>query len=75
MLDFAPTHTGIIFAISNTISNLSGFLAPITTGRLLEDENTLQRWQLAFWISGIVYFPGFVAFQFFGTDQLQHWAQ
>ena len=30
MMEFAPVHAGLVFAISNTVSNLSGFLAPIS---------------------------------------------
>ena len=49
MMEFAPLYGGIVFAISNTVSNISGFLAPITTGLLLGDENeksTIEQWQL-----------------------------
>ena len=49
MMEFAPLYGGIVFAISNTFSNISGFLAPITTGLLLGDKNeesTIEQWQL-----------------------------
>ena len=72
-LDFAPNHAGAIFAVTNTIANLSGFLAPQTTGHLLNMDNSLNQWQLAFWISAMVYVPGFVLFQIWGTDQIQEW--
>ena len=75
-MDFAPNQAGAIFAVTNTIANLSGFLAPQTTGRILEIESNLgllARWQLAFWISAMVYVPGFVLFQIWGSDELQEW--
>jgi hypothetical protein len=101
MMEFAPVHAGLVFAISNTVSNLSGFLAPISktyyrykkysivdrksknmllffilaTGRLISGENTGSGWQLAFWISAIINVPGLIAFQIFGTDEIQSWAQ
>ena len=108
MMEFAPAYGGLVFAISNTVSNFSGFLAPISqyyiptfffyyvyifskslffpiytkylctliaTGRLINGENTISRWQLAFWISAIVNIPGLIAFQIFGTDKIQSWAQ
>ena len=62
-------------AISNTLSNISGFLAPITTGRLLKSNNSLEQWQLAFWISALINVPGVIAFQIFGSDQIQTWAK
>ena len=75
-LDFAPNQAGAIFAVTNTIANLSGFLAPQTTGRILEINSNfdlLGRWQLAFWLSALVYLPGFLLFQAWGTDQPQPW--
>ena len=54
MMEFAPLYGGIVFAISNTVSNISGFLAPITTGLLLGDENeksTIEQWQLGIYYS------------------------
>ena len=75
MMDYAPKHGGIVFAICNTVANLSGFLAPITTGRLINDNNTLGNWQLAFWVAALVNIPGLVAFQIFGTDQILPWAK
>ena len=74
VLDFAPSYSGVIFGVSNTIANFSGFLAPMVTGYLLSKENNLEQWQMAFWVSSIVYLPGFIVFQIFGTDQLQPWA-
>ena len=61
-------------AVSNTVANLSGFLAPQTTGHLLNVENSLHQWQLAFWISAFVYVPGFLLFACFGTDVQQPWS-
>ena len=66
---------GVIMGISNTLANFTGFLAPQTTGYLLKADNSLGQWQLAFWISAMVYVPGFIAFQIFGTDKLQPWAK
>jgi len=69
-------HVFILWvAISNTLSNTSGFLAPVTTGRLLKSNNSLEQWQLAFWISALVNVPGVIAFQIFGSDQIQTWAK
>ena len=45
-LDFAPAQAGAIFAVTNTVANLSGFLAPQTTGHLLNIEDSLSQWQV-----------------------------
>ena len=36
-LDIAPKYGGIVYGISNTIANISGFLAPQVVGLLLLD--------------------------------------
>ena len=78
MMDFAPLYGGIVFAISNTFSNLSGFLAPLSTGALLGDDsesNSIKQWQLAFWVTALINIPGIIAFQIFGTETVQEWAK
>ena len=75
MMEYAPMHGGLVFAICNTVANLSGFLAPITTGRLIGEDNSLKNWQLAFWVAALVNLPGLIAFQIFGTDQILDWAK
>lgn len=72
-LDFAPNQAGAIFSVTNTVANLSGFLAPQITGHLLDMDNSIGQWQISFWISAMVYIPGFILFQIWGTDQLQSW--
>ena len=77
-MDFAPLYGGIVFAISNTFSNLSGFLAPLSTGALLGDDsesNSIKQWQLAFWVTALINIPGIIAFQIFGTETVQEWAK
>ena len=54
---------------------MSGFLAPVTTGRLLDSNNSLSQWQVAFWISALLNVPGIIAYQIFGSDQIQPWAK
>lgn len=75
MLDFAPKYSGAIFAVSNTLANTSGFLAPQLTGHLLDGNNSIERWQLAFWITCVIYIPGFLSFLCFGTDKVFPWAE
>jgi len=75
MLDFAPRYSGLIMGVSNFVANFAGFLAPQTTGRLARASNTVAGWRTAFWITAIIYIPGFLMFQIFGTDELQPWAK
>ena len=38
MMDFAPLYGEVIFAISNTVAGISGFLAPLITGAFLGED-------------------------------------
>ena len=77
MMDFAPLYGGVIFAISNTVAGISGFLAPLITGALLgedEESSTIRQWQMAFLVTALASVPGLIMFQLFGSDQIQEWA-
>ena len=50
MLDIAPDYSGIIFGVSNTLSNVPGFVAPTIVGYLLTDYSDSSQWQAVFWI-------------------------
>ena len=75
MYDFAPAYAGVIFGFSNTWANFTGFLAPQTTGYLLEANSSLEGWQLAFWVSALCYMPGLIMFLIWGTDEVKEWAK
>ncbi len=75
MLDFSPKHSGIVFAISNTFANISGFLAPQLTGHLLDISDSIEQWRLAFWITAIIQLPGAILFLIYGTDKILPWAR
>jgi len=75
MLDFSPKHSGIVFAISNTFANISGFLAPSLTGHLLDISDSIEQWRLTFWITAIIQLPGAIFFLIFGTDKILPWAK
>ncbi len=64
----------MIYGISNTFGQAAGFMAPQTTGLLLSEGNSRTNWMLSFWVSALVYLPGFLAFQFLSTDRVQPWA-
>ncbi len=61
--------------MSNTLGQTAGFLAPVTAGLLLKDQNDHSSWLLAFWVSALAHIPGLIAFQCFSTDQIQDWAK
>lgn len=74
MLDIAPAYSGIVFGVSNTVSNIPGFVAPQLVGLILQDS-TRTEWRTVFWVSAGVHFAGSLLYLIKGSDQLQSWAK
>ncbi|XP_061418274.1 sialin-like [Lethenteron reissneri] len=72
-LDIAPQSAAVLLGISNTISNLPGFLAPVATGYLTE-HNTLMEWQVVFYLSAAISLFGALFYVAFGSGEQQSWA-
>lgn len=73
-LDLSPEYAGTLMGIANTISNLSGFLAPLVVGSLTEHSQTLHQWHIVFIISITVMLVTSVIFVLFVTTEKQPWA-
>lgn len=74
-LDLSPEYAGTLMGVSNTISNLTGFLAPLVVGALTEKYQTLHQWHIVFIIAGIVLTFSTFTFIFFASTKKQDWAQ
>ncbi|XP_068248075.1 putative inorganic phosphate cotransporter [Palaemon carinicauda] len=72
-LDIAPNFAGTLMGITNTAATVPGFLAPQIVGMLISGKETLPRWQLVFWIAGIVYFIGNTFYIIFVSGEQQPW--
>nr|XP_032810392.1 sialin-like [Petromyzon marinus] len=72
-LDIAPQYAAVLLGISNTISSLPGFLAPVATGYLTQ-HNTLMEWQVVFYISAAISLFGAFFYVAFGSGEQQSWA-
>lgn len=73
-LDLSPEYAGTLMGIANTISNLSGFLAPQVVGSLTEEYQTLHQWHIVFAISIVMMLSTSVVFILFVTTEKQPWA-
>ncbi|KAF8787043.1 Sialin like protein [Argiope bruennichi] len=74
LLDMSPEYVGTLLGITNTIANLTGFIAPLVVGALTDGKNTLHQWRIAFSITAsLLAFASFV-FIFFSTSDKQNWA-
>lgn len=71
--ELAPNFAGTLTGISNTFATIPGFLAPIMTGAIINNQQTLSRWQEVFKIISLVYFIVAVVYMLFITDKVQPW--
>lgn len=72
-VDIAPSYAGILFGITNCISALSGFLAPLVATALTPNA-TQGEWQLVFFVCAALALFGAVFFAFFARGEVQAWA-
>lgn len=75
LVDMAPAHAGILYGISGTVANASGFLAPLVVGMVTSPTPSLENWATVFYLTCGIYLLGAVAFLVFGSAELQPWAQ
>lgn len=72
-VDIAPSYAGILFGITNCISALSGFLAPLVAS-VLTGNHTQSEWQRVFFVcAGLSAFGG-IFFAIFAKGEVQTWA-
>ena len=74
MLDIAPDYAGIVFGVSNTVSNIPGFVGPLIVGTVLTDYSNTAQWKTVFWISFSVHILGSLLYLTKGSATLQDWA-
>jgi ACS family sodium-dependent inorganic phosphate cotransporter-like MFS transporter 9 len=65
-IDLAPSYSGFIYGISNTIGALSGIFAVSMTGHLLHAYNS---WNIIFLLISSVSLSGFVIFTALGSGK------
>ncbi|XP_035231490.1 sialin-like isoform X1 [Stegodyphus dumicola] len=73
-LDLSPEYAGTLMGIANTISNLTGFLAPSVVGALTENSPTLHQWRIVFFITVIILIVTTLVFVFFSSAEKQPWS-
>lgn len=75
LVDMAPAHAGILYGIAGTVSNASGFLAPLVVGVVTSPAPSLDNWATVFYLTCGIYLVGAVVFLAFGSAEVQPWAQ
>ncbi|XP_030023831.1 putative inorganic phosphate cotransporter isoform X1 [Manduca sexta] len=72
-LDISPRFAGILMAFTNCLANLTGLLAPIVAGYIIEGRPTQTQWRKVFYIAGGVYIFCATFYNIFATGRRQDW--
>ncbi|KAG8180927.1 hypothetical protein JTE90_013933 [Oedothorax gibbosus] len=72
-VDMSRQFAGFLMAVTNFVSNFSGFLAPRYVGWMTERGQTLETWRYVFVTTASVFCIAGIIFDFFGTAEKQPW--
>lgn len=72
-LDIAPSYAGILLGITNTFATIPGMVGPVIA-RALTQQNTIEEWQIVFYIAAAIDVFGAIFYAVFGKGTVQSWA-
>ncbi|OCT58452.1 sialin [Xenopus laevis] len=72
-LDIAPSFAGLLLGITNTFATIPGMVGPVIAKALTHD-NTVEQWQIVFYIAAAINFFGAIFFIIFASGNVQDWA-
>ncbi|XP_055943016.1 sialin-like [Argiope bruennichi] len=72
-IDMSPDYAGVLFAITNTISNTAGILSPTIVGLLTANGETVENWNKIFFITSAVYVSCGLFYAIFASAEVQPW--
>lgn len=72
-LDISPRFAGILMSFTNCLANLTGLLAPIVAGYIIEGKPTQAQWRIVFYIAAGVYIFCATFYNVFGSGRRQEW--
>ncbi|KJH44213.1 hypothetical protein DICVIV_09757 [Dictyocaulus viviparus] len=73
-LDIAPSFSGTVMGMGNTISCLAGIVSPIVTSALTPNS-TQEEWQSVLWFTAGILATGSLIFALFASGEVQEWAK
>ncbi|WKX99440.1 hypothetical protein Q1695_014377 [Nippostrongylus brasiliensis] len=73
-LDIAPSFSGTIMGMGNTISCLAGIVSPMVTSALTPN-GTQEEWQGVLWLTAGILTAGALIFAIFASGEVQTWAK
>ncbi|XP_021359692.1 sialin-like [Mizuhopecten yessoensis] len=71
--DIGHNYAGTLSGISNFFGNMPGIIAPYAVGLITNNQETMARWEIVFYISMALYLFGLVTFLIFGKGSEQPW--
>ncbi|XP_011637170.1 sialin [Pogonomyrmex barbatus] len=73
IVDIAPNFAGPVLAFAQTIHMTASFLSPIAAGLLTQESQSLDSWRRVFAVTAGVSCSTYIAYQIFGTADIQAW--
>ncbi|XP_067210089.1 sialin [Linepithema humile] len=73
IVDIAPNFAGPVLAFAQTIHMTASFLSPIAAGLLTQESQSLDAWRKVFAVTACVSCSTYIAYQIFGTADIQAW--
>ncbi|KAL0110191.1 hypothetical protein PUN28_013680 [Cardiocondyla obscurior] len=73
IVDIAPNFAGPVLAFAQTIHMTASFLSPIVAGLLTQESQDLDSWRRVFAVTAGVSCSTYIAYQIFGTADIQAW--
>lgn len=71
----SPKYAGTMYGITNSASNICGFLAPFVVGRIINHRETLTQWYKVFWLAAGLNIIGNFIYLFFASADEQSWSK
>ncbi|XP_023225601.1 uncharacterized protein LOC111626456 [Centruroides sculpturatus] len=73
--DMAPDFSGIMCGILATLPTSGAFLGPMVAGLITHDGETIDQWNLVFYITAGIIMSGGTCFLILGSAEVQPWAK
>ncbi|XP_064100173.1 putative inorganic phosphate cotransporter [Macrobrachium nipponense] len=71
--ELAPNFAGTLTGISNTLATIPGFLAPVVTGAIINNQQTLGQWREVFQLVSMVYLVVCSLYLVYMSSDVQPW--
>ncbi|XP_071963228.1 sialin-like [Antedon mediterranea] len=74
-MDLSPPFSGVISGLMLTASGITGFIGPLVLGTIINDENTLQKWNVFFAVVAGIQIFGLLVYLAFAQGEEQEWSK